>query len=522
VAARHGLAHAAGRRRAVFEELGGTFIKLGQMLSLQPDLVSREYCDALFNLLDRVAPFGMADVERTFVEELGRSPAEVFDSFDPEPIATASVGQVHVAYLRGRKVAVKVQRPCVGREFGGDISLMGATVRLIDGLGVRRLGWLADPLREFTAWTREEMDFRREAGYMDRLRRNAHDNPAERVPEVFWDYTTPRVLVMEFLDGVTVLNYLRAVETGDTALLARLSGMGFDPGAFSRNIIDNFLGDVFRHGMFHADLHPANLMILPGNVVGYLDFGITGVLSRYSRRHLIALTLAYTRGDTEGMCESFFRVSAVAPGADADGFREGLRRLADEWYEVRGRERQLRKTFTGVMLDMMRLSRVHGVSPERDVIKYIRSAIAGDGLITRFAPGFDVGGHLARACGGHLRGQSWAELVSYEAMLNWLTSGSALVQDGALRGAGFVRRLAAGELTVRADVNATPADGDAPARRRALGLAGVAFLAALLVVVSGEPPAPGKGLFTAEAAALGLALLLLALAVRRIAGRPVG
>jgi ubiquinone biosynthesis protein len=271
--------------------------------------------------------------------------------------------------------------------------------------------------------------------------------------------------------------------------------------------------------MFHADLHPANLMILPGNVVGYLDFGITGVLSRYSRRHLIALTLAYTRGDTEGMCKSFFRVSAVAPGSDADGFREGLRRLADEWYEVRGRERQLRKTFTGVMLDMMGLSRVHGVSPERDVIKYIRSAIAGDGLITRFAPGFDVGQHLALACGRHLRGQSWAELVSYEAMLNWLTSGSALVQDGALRGAGFVHRLATGEMTVQAAVGPTPADGD-PARRRALGLAAAAFLAALVGVVSGDLHAPDGGMFTAETALLGLVLLLFVRAARRVATRP--
>src|SRR5262249_44845047 len=155
-----------------------------------------------------------------------------------------------------------------------------------------------EPVSEFIAWTREELDFRCEAGYMDRLRRNARDNPAERVPQVVSAYTTRRTLVMEFFDGVTVLNYLRAAAAGDDRVLRRLAAGGFDPAAFARNLIDNFLGDAFRHGAFHADLHPANLMVLPGNVVGYIDFGITGVLSIYSRRHLVAMTYAYTRGDT--------------------------------------------------------------------------------------------------------------------------------------------------------------------------------------------------------------------------------
>src|SRR5262245_2248629 len=136
---RHGLAWAVGRwlpkflarwlpvglsggerLKTVFEEMGGTFIKFGQMLALQPDIVSLEYSNRLFDLLDRVAPFGMDDVERTFAEEFGRSPVEIFDSFESRPLATASIGQVHVAYLRGKKVAVKIRRPTVEREFGGD------------------------------------------------------------------------------------------------------------------------------------------------------------------------------------------------------------------------------------------------------------------------------------------------------------------------------------------------------------------------------------------------------------------
>jgi len=115
------------RLRAIFEDLGGTFIKFGQMLALQPDILSLEYCNVLFDLLDRCTPFAYAHVERSFIEETGKTPSEIFDSFEMQPLATASIGQVHVGYLRGRKVAIKVQRPSVDTDFAGDIRLMMAT-----------------------------------------------------------------------------------------------------------------------------------------------------------------------------------------------------------------------------------------------------------------------------------------------------------------------------------------------------------------------------------------------------------
>src|SRR5260370_34087919 len=148
-------------------------------------------------------------------------------------------------------------------------------------------------------------------------------------------------------------------------------------------------------------------MILPANVVGYVDFGITGILSHYSRRHLIRMTLAYTQADLDGMCEAFFKVSVIDAGSDPDGFKDGLKRMADTWYDLQGRQLQLRKNFTLRMLDMLRLSPATGIWPGRDVIKYIRSAIAIDGLITRFAPGFDVGRYLATVCDRPLRREAW-------------------------------------------------------------------------------------------------------------------
>ncbi|HVF43026.1 MAG TPA: AarF/UbiB family protein [Pyrinomonadaceae bacterium] len=504
------------RLRVALEEVGGTFIKFGQMLALQPDIISLEYCDALFNLLDRVTPFAYEEVERIFFEELGARPSEAFDSFEPVPLATASVGQVHVARLGGRKLAVKVQRPNVEADFAGDIRLMASAIRLIKRLRVRPLYWMLEPLGEFLAWTHEELDYRFEARYMERLRRNARDNPNERVPEVLAAFTTRRTLVSEFFEGETLLAYLRAIESGNARVNERLSAMGFEPDRTARHIIDNFLGDVFRHGMFHADLHPANLMILPGNVVGYVDFGITGTISQYSRQNLIGLTLAYTRGDLEGMCEAFFRISVFETEESSARFREGLKVFAETWYESDGRERKLRKNFTLVMLDMLRLSRRTGVWPERDVVKYIRSAIAIDGLITRFAPSFDLGRHLQLVCDRHLRWSARRALFTYDALLGWAVSGERVVRDGPLRAASFVERLTAGEFEAQASV-VGGGDGGESLRRRAVQLGAAVFVVSIAASYAGESPRLGTNLFTAELLFACAAAAMLLRTIRRLA-----
>jgi len=540
VVVRHALAHALGalvgrwprlarrlrvspvggpeRLRMMLEEIGGTFIKFGQMLALQPDIISLEYCNALFNLLDRVTPFPPAEVERIFVEELGARPSELLDSFEERPLATASIGQVHVGRVGGRTVAVKVQRPSVEVDFAGDIRLMEATIRLIKRLRLRCLYWMLEPTGEFLAWTHEELDYRCEARYMERLRRNARGNAHERVPEVFWRFTTRRTLVTEFFEGETLLAYLRALERGDDHVFERLRASGFEPDLMARHIIDNFLGDVFRHGMFHADLHPANLMILPANTVGYIDFGITGTISRYSRQNLVALTLAYTRGDLEGMCEAFFRISVFDSDRSPDRFREGLRVFAETWYEADGRERRLRKNFTLVMLDMLRLSRRTGVWPERDVVKYIRSAIAIDGLITRFAPTFDLGRHLQTVCDRHLRWSARRAMFTYDSILDWAISGGNVMRDGPLRAAAFVERLAAGEVEAQASLVTSDGRGEESLRRRAVQLGAAVFAVALVAAAAtGEGATIGVNLFTAELLFVGAASALLLRTVRRLA-----
>jgi ubiquinone biosynthesis protein len=491
------------RFRMTLEELGGSFIKLGQMLALQPDIIPLEYCNELFTLLDRVSPFAYEDVEGAFLEELGRAPHDLFDTFDRRPLATASVGQVHVATLGRRKLAVKVQRPNVERDFAGDLRLITIVTTVIRRLRIARLYWVLDPLDEFVAWTHEELDYRIEARYMAELHRNARDNPRERIPAVLWEYTTRRTLVADFLDGDTVLSYLRMREAGDGMLRQRMSAAGIVPHQVSRNIIDNFLGDVFQHGIFHADLHPANLLIMSGNVVGYIDFGITGAISVRARRNLVGLTLAYTRADLDGMCDAFLRVSTKGTAADPGRFRVGLRTLARSWYG-HGR-RQPHKTFTQVMLDMVQLSRTTDIWPEREVIKYIRSAIAIDGLITRFEPSFNVSEYLESVCARWLKWQRYESVFRLETFVDGLAAMGCLTRDAASRTADLLQRLADSDLTSNPDTcpqeRANRRQG-----RRMLGFAAAACALSLLMGITQGPARFGMNLFTVEAIAVGFAI----------------
>jgi ubiquinone biosynthesis protein len=504
------------RFRRLFEDLGGSFIKFGQMLALQPDILPLEYCNALFNLLDRIAPFPFSDVERVFVEELGRTPAQLFDEFDTRPLSTASIGQVHVAQLGGQKLAVKVQRPSVDIEFAGDIRLIHMAMRLIRGLRVSSLFWALEPMDEFAAWTVEELDYRREARYADRLRRNAADNPFERVPAVFWNLTTRRTLVMEFMPGVTALAYLREAEAGNDAEAAsKTRGPQFDRDRFARHIIENFVGDVFRHGVFHADLHPANLLVLPGEVVGYVDFGITGVLSGYSRRHLVAMTLACTRADVDGMADAFFGLATSDAESDPALFRSSLAAASQDWYEGDGSATVLKKNFTLVMLDMLILCRKAGILPERDVIKYIRSAVAADGLITRLSPGFNVARCLEDACQELVMWELLRTLRSPDVLSTVLESSRHLIENGAARAITVLRRIAEGDVSADLDIT-TGIDRDARLRRQTLRLAGVVVALTALLELTGGPAQFGVNIVTAEAALAGAALIALLMSIRRL------
>ena len=507
------------RLRQLLEALGGSFVKFGQVLALQPDIVPRRFCDALFDLMDRMPPFGYAEVERLFREELGKAPREVFDSFDETPIASASIAQVHVARLGDRKLAVKVQRPDARRQFGGDILIMGAIARSIRRLGVRRLDWLAQSLEEFVSWTGEELDFRAEARFMGQLAANSRDRARERVPEVDLSLTTARILTAEFLEGITLLQYMRAVEEGRDEVTRRLEAAGFDPERFAENVLDNFLTDVFEHGLFHADLHPANLLILPGNTVGYVDFGISGVVSEHARHHLTADVMALSRADPATAAEHLLAIAELEPDSNTEAFRRGFDDFGEVWFRREPGSRRFEKTcsYTEILLDGLRLSRQCRILPHPEAVRYMRSVITVDGLCSRIAPQMDRDATIERQCSDLLESAPASSLISFDQWVDWLWAGARLARDGPERLDRALdrleRKVAPGRSSRWRRPRRSPTSGS-----RALQLGVTALVLALLVVLLDEQPRFGLNLFTAEIAVLCGALVLLTREV--VAWRP--
>ena len=216
--------------RSGLEKIGGCFIKFGQILSLQIDTLPKAYCDALLGLLDRVPTCTREQVDQIMLAELGALPAALFGEFDYQAVASASIGQVHKATLKdGTPIAVKVQRPGVREAFQRDLQLMRSFIVVIFLFGIRSLYFMRDPVRELDSWTGDELDYRREATQCDLLGRNAEGSQTERIPKVYWNLTSSRVLTMEFLEGPSVSAYLRMVESNDTAGIEALKQAGTEP-----------------------------------------------------------------------------------------------------------------------------------------------------------------------------------------------------------------------------------------------------------------------------------------------------
>jgi ubiquinone biosynthesis protein len=479
------------RLRLMLEEMGGSFLKFGQILSLQIDTLPREYCDALLNLLDRVPPFSRDDVWRVFAEELRSAPEDLFREFRAEPIASASIGQVHRAALRdGTPVAVKVQRPGVRETFRRDAVLLNLFVRLIFFFKIRSLYFLRDPVREFNDWLQDELDYRREAAYGEVLGRNAKQTPTEAVPRIHWNLTTGRILTMDFLEGPSVLEYMRMLEEHDQIRLAEVERLGFDAPTFISNVITNFLSDAFRFGVFHADLHPANLLILQNNVVGYVDFGIVGYLTPEARQKQIELSMAYARGRTDDIFSAFLSVSTFTDAVDLEGFRSELERRSRQWYRepAIGGVPHLSRSLTSAMFDLLALCRSYGLLVDREMIKYIRSLILTDGLVSRLAPRMDLAPQIRAVCEDFYGQQARSRIFSRGAALSFLADLSGWLLAGPGRVLHAMERFEHRQFRLRTR-SAPRMDVGEGLRTRAM-VGAVVWLSLVIVLLTGWQDMP--------------------------------
>jgi predicted unusual protein kinase regulating ubiquinone biosynthesis (AarF/ABC1/UbiB family) len=390
--------------RLALESLGGAWLKLGQMLALRYDLLPAAYCDELFGLLNQVAPFPFADVRRIVREELGADPGVVFASFEEQSFAAASIGQVHRATLRnGDRVAVKIQRPGIRQKLQADIELMYGMSWLLDLVHLFGVGRSRDLIDEFSRWTADELDYMVEARQAVLLWDHAVGAPYERIARVYRDYTTSRVLTAELIEGIPLIEIMIARRVGDEVYLDALAAAGHDLDRIIRRLDWNMLNQVFVFGYFHADLHPANIFVLPDDVIGYVDFGIVGQLPNRVRDSLTRYSWLLFRGDVEGAVRELMRWLAPGPTTDASAARWQLIRVHQAFlYDtVAGRTRvtedapgptrdPAENPYSRLAVDILATIRVHELTLSQSIVAYLKMLVTLGTLRHQLASKYDL------------------------------------------------------------------------------------------------------------------------------------
>lgn len=311
------------RVRRTLEDLGPTYVKLGQLMSTRPDIFPPEYISEFSKLLDAVPPFPVEVARRQIEKELGRPLSELFAHFDPLPVASASIGQVHRAILpSGERVVVKVQRPDIRQTIESDLDLLLRQARFLERhSALLRDYQLSEIVEEFGQGLRDELDYMREGRNAERLRQVLRHNGRIHIPKIYWELTTRQVITMEDVSGTKLTE------------LEVLQERGADLPDIARTIADIYLHQVFVAGVFHADPHPANIIVRDEGL-SLVDFGLVGFLSDTLKENLRDLLVALMAQDVEQIADGVFRLGAVSTSVNRQALERDIQRLLHRYYGV--------------------------------------------------------------------------------------------------------------------------------------------------------------------------------------------
>lgn len=364
------------RLRIALEELGTTFIKIGQMLSTRPDLLPEAYIAELTKLQDQAPSVAYEQILATFHEEFGKPPDQVFQSFSPEPRATASIAQVHEATLTdGTKVVVKIRRPGVQVQVDEDLAILGHVARFL----AHNTEWgekfdFESLVDEFSNSLRNELDFAREGSNSERIAAEFLNDPCLHVPKIFWDYSTHAVLTMEDVNGIKIDD------------LEALDAAGLDRHMLAKNCAHIALVQVLNNGFFHADPHPGNFFVLPNGVIALIDYGMVGRLGAPLRQSLVRLSLAVSREDTDGIIDELFTLGSANGGIDRPALSRDIDHLLQRYQGLPLGEISATSVFRDVTITAHR----HTLRLPSDLIMLIRVIAMDEGLGASLDPDFNL------------------------------------------------------------------------------------------------------------------------------------
>jgi ubiquinone biosynthesis protein len=366
----------AVRVRMVLEELGPTFLKMGQILSTRPDILPVEFMQELSKLQDEVPPFPYSEVQATIQKEFNKSVGQKFSSFDEQPLAAASIGQVHKAKMPdGKNVVVKIQRPGIQRTIKVDLEIMMHLAGLME---LHLEGWdIQRPTRiveEFARTLEKELDYTLEAAHMERFARQFEDEPAVYVPQVYREATTSRVLTMEHISGIKASD------------IDRLEKEGLDRSEIARQGLILIMKQIFVHGFFHADPHPGNIFVLPDNVICYIDFGMMGRLDLETRERFADLIMSIVHRDEREATKVLLRLTLSEEEPNYPALQRDTAEFMDKHCY-----RPLKDVDLGALLhQLLEMATKHRLGVPPDLFLMIKALSTVEGLGRILDPDLDV------------------------------------------------------------------------------------------------------------------------------------